>query len=508
MSNKAKIWLYKEGNECTTISGGWDITATNLTECVVGSITKNENSISFYNTTRQISNIYCKNTFNYKCGYVVNAEINISNTSNFSCSLLVHSNYREGSAENGTYTRFPMTVGRHSVTYTVPSDRNYYTVIHTPYYNGEITRIWIDCLEDVISLNYVDYDNLNISLNNINGLITFNQVDILANGRIIQSYTENLDSITYTFDNSLMDWGNNEISIRAIYTQGDNIYEIAELISDTLYVREVILEEFEPVGHLPSNANMRDIVNRISLIGSANNAIKNNLKNLLESKGFEVGDATRLSSMVKLVNELSNNNSTEITKYINRITELESEVANNKILLYNKLIDIGINCSQDTNFADLVNKLDEISTKSVDLYLNGEDLVGFNTAFNNGYNSDVLVKYTNYMQSSNPNTNSWIARSTEAVVSTVGMNYLYIEYELAVSPSLNLDNAVDLYPVKPTSWSGLVNGAKSLFYRVTAGQTTGIYSAFVDIRDINGTYSVCVRTSWGGVRIRKIWMSK
>ena len=155
-THKAKIWLYKEGNECTTITGGWDITATNLSGCVVGSITKNENSISFYNTTSQISNIYCKNTFNYKRGYVVNAEINISNIySSFSCSLLIHSNYMEGSANNGTYTRFPMIVGRQSATYTIPSDCNYYTVIHTPYHNGEITRIWIDCSEDVISLNYV-----------------------------------------------------------------------------------------------------------------------------------------------------------------------------------------------------------------------------------------------------------------------------------------------------------------------------------------------------------------
>jgi hypothetical protein len=184
------------------------------------------------------------------------------------------------------------------------------------------------------------FNSINININNqtkeqIDFNITklgqeiINQVDILVNDEVVQTYNE-IGDLTYNVDESIMNYGNNDIKIRVTF---DDVY--TEEVQ-TVYFKEVELEDFNPIINLPSNANIQDIVNRISLIGSANKAIKNNLKTLLEAKGFVVGENPRLSNMVKLVNELSNDNSTEITEYINRINELENESEENR----QKLIEI------------------------------------------------------------------------------------------------------------------------------------------------------------------------
>ena len=203
-----------------------------------------------------------------------------------------------------------------------------------------------------------------VNTNNVNGLLSVNQVDILTNGRIIQSYTENLDSITYEFDETLMDWGYNEISIQVTYI-ANNETRIGILISDIMYYREVILEELDPIVDLPSTATLKDIMQRFSVIESTNKSINNNLKALLISKGFEVGDTPRLSNMVKLVNELSNNNSAEITEYINRITALESEndVMSEKInLLTTTFNKFGKNINSNMSTTELQSALNTSTT--------------------------------------------------------------------------------------------------------------------------------------------------
>jgi hypothetical protein len=83
------------------------------------------------------------------------------------------------------------------------------------------------------------------------------------------------------------------------------------------------------------------------------------------SKGFEVGDNPRLSNMVKLVNELSNNNSAEITEYINRITELEEDidVINEKInLLTTTFNKFGKNINSNMSTTELQSALNTSTT--------------------------------------------------------------------------------------------------------------------------------------------------
>lgn len=219
-------------------------------------------------------------------------------------------------------------------------------------------------------------DKIDFNITNL-GQETINKVDLLINNEVVQTYSE-IGDLSYIIDENIMTYGNNDIKIRVTF---DDIY--TEEIQ-TIYRKEVKLETFDPLGDLLPTTSLSELIQRFDEIRSVNDAIINNLSLLLESKGFAVGENPRLSSMVNLVNELSNNNSTEITEYINRITELESEkatlnqniitlnntIANNKTLLYNKLVSCGATgISSSNDFQSLINSMILFESKVGKTYL-------------------------------------------------------------------------------------------------------------------------------------------
>jgi hypothetical protein len=455
MGNKARVWLYKEGNECSTITGGWS--GKNFgTYGGSNYAIKNADNLDFGDNG---------NNYGYG-GFRTNNTISLSQFSTiyidwqqYSFSLNVYGGtgksgsadstffYTSSSALNDGYSynnsRFAginNSSGTNNTTRRTDSSSMDAVNNSTKYYLGmagmsgyinpdtvktRTYNIYMDSRKDIITVSNQNNTQLTLILDNLSNMITFTKIEILANNKVIKTYNENLSTIVYNFDSSIMEWGDSTISIKATYTQGDGISNVVDktssvkyqknlvtshyfriieqnenlvtmssndiedyplyinridiltndrilqtytenlseityefnkdlmdwgnneisihvtytektvvklykVILDIEYKKEVEIEELDPIVDLPSTSTLKDVIQRFSVIESTNNAIKNNLKNLLESKGFEVGDTPRLSSMVKIVNELSNNNSAEITEYINRITELEEEINDNK----------------------------------------------------------------------------------------------------------------------------------------------------------------------------------
>lgn len=198
---------------------------------------------------------------------------------------------------------------------------------------------------------------------------TISRVDIVANDKVLNSYSYSSESISYDINTSQLVYGENNIEVRAYYYE--NYYEA----SNVIYTKELNLEEFAPLEILPETTSLSSLIQHMSKIENANNAILNNLKTILEDKGFTI-ESPRLSTMVKLVKELDNNNSAEVTEYLNRITALENEKINletetekNKQSLFNKLIEKGVQCNNELSFNELINKIDELQDKQTSITL-------------------------------------------------------------------------------------------------------------------------------------------
>ena len=167
---------------------------------------------------------------------------------------------------------------------------------------------------------------------------TINKVDILVNNNVVKTITSNYDSISYTIDESIYSYGDNVIEVRAYYF--DDYYTSASIT----HRKELNLEEFEPIAALPTTASFDDVIAHLGRVKFANRAMLNNLQVLLEDKGFNTGENPRLSTLIKVVKDLSNSNSADITEYINQIIALESEVADLKAkeIDHTKLEYIGV----------------------------------------------------------------------------------------------------------------------------------------------------------------------
>ena len=243
---------------------------------------------------------------------------------------------------------------------------------------------------------------------------TVSKVEILLNNNVIQTYTSNYDSISYTINDNEFSYGDNDIEIRAYYYNNNYVH------ASTSYTKELILEEFEPIHALPNTASFDDVIAHLNRIKFANKSMLNNLKVLLEDKGLQAGENPRLSTLIMTVKELSNNNSADITEYINRITTLENEIStlaqsnatlnstisSNTTLLYNKLVSKGITgISTSSTFSALVSSIDNLTSlpSKTYLYNSGDECTSvtggwkghqFDSSFTAGY----YTKGTSYLE--------------------------------------------------------------------------------------------------------------
>lgn len=395
--------------------------------------------------------------------------------------------------------------------------------ITTMYLHGGVNSVWQMSNLELSSVarwegNFTpptrSYNSININITNqirdkidFNitklGQETINKTEILINNEIVQTYNE-IGDLTYIVDEGIMRYGNNNINIRVTF---DDIY--TEEVQTT-YLKEVELEEFEPVVDLPSTANIQDIVNRISLINSINKTISNNLKNLLISKGFEVGDTPRLSNMVKLVNELSNNNTTEITEYINRITELENKIdvciTNLNQILTSKGVVLSESDKLDIDI--LINKVNELEKlNKIYIYNRGVTTYTFSNHAQNGNTGSLTV--TNKSDHIYIKTASVLSTNCGVVTQIDLTNYRYIKATMEKISNIHS-------PILAILSSIPMNGAGTNIVDISYGSSDASnkeQTMIIDVSNLSGIYYVLCGGQNGSYttaeyKLYELWLEK
>lgn len=304
---KAKIYFYKEGNECLTLSGGWVV---GRSTSAAGSQTKNadhiyieakgvsDNDRSFRTTnkidTTKFSNIYVewKNTG-------LNAASNETNisfataengfswvdvlviktiTSSFSKRITkvpieISGDVTEGYLRLGAVFRHNASPSRSSQVYM---------------YN-----VWLETIEDLIQISSQTKDNIKININDF-GLLNIISVEVLINSILSETYVDDNSHINYSIDKSLLVPGCNKINIRVTYTQGDDIVEVLDEVLDY----ENIIPPL-----LPQNP-MYDTIEKIKSINDIRKIEKSMLKDILTSKDIVVTEEDNIFDLINKIREL------------------------------------------------------------------------------------------------------------------------------------------------------------------------------------------------------------
>lgn len=275
-----------------------------------------------------------------------------------------------------------------------------------------------------VSVNNIAMNDFNLScdVNKPASNETINKVDITVNNNIVQTYTSNYNSISYTINKANLFYGDNSIEVRAYYYNNYYVY------ASTSCVKELILETFEPIADLLDTATFEDIISHLAKIKNANKTILNNLQTLLEDKGINTGDNPKLSNLVVAIKDLSNNNA-DINEYINRILALEDEnstlsqsnatltntISSNTTLLYNKLTSKGITgISTSSSFSALVSSIDKFTSIPTNVYLYnaGDECTsitgGWRThQYDSYYSANIMTKASTYLEYGESNSSSY-----------------------------------------------------------------------------------------------------
>lgn len=300
MSSKAKIYLYKEGNECESITGG--ITDADMLDStgnhwkVNGTLTKNENSIHIQtgSTTTSVKFARTKNLISltkFRDLYINVLNTTEYSTDKFTC-LLVSKTLDIGNSASG-FTRNVNTKGLNKLDISDKTESYY---VATRVLNNssvlEFDYIYLETNENVISINSQNISSINFSCNNLDNLITITKAEVYINNKLSETYEDNFENLTYTIDNSLCGIGKNNITIKVIYTQGDDIYETVE----------EILTHTVTVNNLPATSSLKDVIDRQELLNNSIEVQKSNLKNILVSKNVELAeDENKISNLIDKV---------------------------------------------------------------------------------------------------------------------------------------------------------------------------------------------------------------
>lgn len=295
---KAKIYLYKEGNECTSLTGGivgkYNTGGTNT----LGTFTKQDKYISCVNnsTTKQVyvtsaNKIDLTNYCNFICDFDV---VNVRNTSSdvYKPTLTVRSNFTGNSelltrGELIANLRQTLTLDITNINYS----SNACLQTHANDYN--IYKMYFETKENILTINSQEDNNIAFSANDL-GLVTMTKIDVLINGVVSKTYTDEYSNLSYTVDKSLCYIGNNNIEIRVTYSQGD---EITETSSEYLTYKNIVPQ-------LPFETPLLDTIERVKLLTKSKQYEKNMLSSILTSKNVEVSEEDKMSDLIGKVNEL------------------------------------------------------------------------------------------------------------------------------------------------------------------------------------------------------------
>ena len=145
-----------------------------------------------------------------------------------------------------------------------------------------------------ITINKTNQTDTNIEFNIEKlGQETINKVEVLVNGTVSETYSDNYDNIDYLIDTELCVVGNNNITIRVTF--------------DDIYTEELSLTHKVNVDELPLETPLLDTVERVKLLTKSKQSEKNMLSNILTSKNVEVSEEDKMSDLIGKVDLLGAN---------------------------------------------------------------------------------------------------------------------------------------------------------------------------------------------------------
>lgn len=256
MSNKARVYLYKEGNECTTVSGGWGSASGGTYEGEsTGTISykKESNRINIRIVANSLTghaySIYNNKVIDFTPFNYVYMDADIGHNDQWDRGYL----YVVNSSKNSTYASYTLKAStdleRQIFTFDVSAAGTGYirlnpnTVINGRYGEIILYNCYMESTEDVISISNNDRNSFTARFNNLNGVITLTGAKVLINGNVVKTYTGDVTSITYNYDKTLMNYGENTISVQASYKDKNNIVGEVDYTLELPYIKYLLSED-------------------------------------------------------------------------------------------------------------------------------------------------------------------------------------------------------------------------------------------------------------------------
>ena len=333
MTNKAKIYLYKEGNECTTITGGgWTYSNSGYGS---GTIQFVKNTDNIYMEVKGANNgnrtLTCYPTSitsisNIRVGKIY-WDAYIWKESKTEIQFNVNGSIKQSISNSETLQR---ETRPYDVNGLISSVQFAY---HSNSNNGyratsNLYGLYIETDSDIITVPSYNQGSLSINLNSLGNLLSFKNLTFSWNGTVLNTY-DNISArdidIEYALDDSAMFYGDNEVTIQVTYNQGDGLPD--EVLTMTyVYNKCVILETVdEQIPDLVANTSPREFLDRIYMVNDVINKNRDNMYKLLEYKGFQVEENLRLNDLIILVWNMIYEGSVEETIRQKMITVLRNK---------------------------------------------------------------------------------------------------------------------------------------------------------------------------------------
>ena len=142
------------------------------------------------------------------------------------------------------------------------------------------------------------------------------KIEIKINGELIDTINEPENNVVYNIDNTLCIFGSNIITVVTTLLLEDGTEEVNE--DNIQYIRYG--------AQIPANADLNTFKKYLASMSTQVADLRNQLANVLTNQGIDVSGINKITDLIKLAEQLTNSNSTEITEYITRITELEAQI--------------------------------------------------------------------------------------------------------------------------------------------------------------------------------------
>ena len=320
-NNIGRVYFYKEGNQCETITGGWSIS---------GSSSFQENYIDVRSATGNptyISSSSITTTNSLDMSGFVNLVFDLTPTQLGSGMGTYRENTNKfGIGTNTTFMKLGDPSSRSE--YSIPLDNENDKILMsatsyetTTYYKTFLTynaHIVYATIEDPVAFeNNNDY--IKITVKN-NSFAVISEISVYQDNKLM--LTDDSGDNVVLFNNDVL--GNSEITVVVKYDQGDGIINVVSVTE--ICFKDPTLESMVILPHLPLNSTLSDVIVRLNEVDLLTEVIRNNMRDLLLANDIDVSEGARLSDMVRLIEGLTISNDEAITDYINQINVLENQV--------------------------------------------------------------------------------------------------------------------------------------------------------------------------------------